>query len=312
MSRLAWFKFYPTDFTGDSHVQEMTTAGVGAYVLLICFHWQEGSLPVDEKRLARIAKMSLRNFRAVWPSIEPCLTEVDLDGCRRYIQKRVSAEHNSAVSQSETNSINGTKGADIRWGKNGKRYSEAIASQIPDTRSQKPAKKTPPTPRKRGGRSGRKGDLSKPPAELQTPEFLEAWEAWGQHLKDRGNKKRSPGAVSGQLKKLDRMGEQRAIAALNHSIAGNYTGIFEDSNNSEAAGAKLSAQIQDILHGGDDEPRQSTDRDDPSRPTTMDRFRRAHQALGDGSRPSTNGHPRGSRLALPPHSEGLPQPRTDT
>lgn len=60
-----------------------------------------------------------------------------------------------------------------------------------------------------------------------------AWGAWCRHRLEI-KKKITPETASGQLGKLAAMGETRAIAAIRHSIAGGWTGIFEPD--SRAAG----------------------------------------------------------------------------
>lgn len=67
------------------------------------------------------------------------------------------------------------------------------------------------------------------PTALDSPEFLEAWNLWSQHRKEK-RIKITPTAARMQLKKLAEMGVDRAIAAITHSIAGGYQGIFEESN----------------------------------------------------------------------------------
>ena len=61
---------------------------------------------------------------------------------------------------------------------------------------------------------------------LKTDAFSEAWTLWQQHRKEKKNPL-TPTATKQQLKKLEEMGEARAVAAIGHSIAGGYTGIFE-------------------------------------------------------------------------------------
>jgi hypothetical protein len=56
--------------------------------------------------------------------------------------------------------------------------------------------------------------------------FSEAWETWIRHRKEK-RQKLTPTATRLQLSKLLTMGEARAIAAIEHSISGNYQGIFE-------------------------------------------------------------------------------------
>jgi hypothetical protein len=64
------------------------------------------------------------------------------------------------------------------------------------------------------------------PSGLDTADFREAWAQWGEHLKQKKTK-RTPLAAEMQLKKLVELGPHGAIAAIRHSIAGNYQGIYE-------------------------------------------------------------------------------------
>ena len=68
---------------------------------------------------------------------------------------------------------------------------------------------------------------------FSSADFVRFWENWEQHRKEK-KAKLTPTAIKQQLEKLKGMGEQRAIAALKHSLANGYTGIFEpDLFNSE-------------------------------------------------------------------------------
>jgi uncharacterized protein YdaU (DUF1376 family) len=55
MSR-AWMPFYVADYLADTG--HLSPAEHGAYLLLMMHYWQSGSLPDDDRKLARIARMS--------------------------------------------------------------------------------------------------------------------------------------------------------------------------------------------------------------------------------------------------------------
>jgi len=61
---------------------------------------------------------------------------------------------------------------------------------------------------------------------FDSPDFVLFWSNWEQHRKEK-KAKLTPTGAKMQLEKLKDMGEQRAIAALKHSLANGYTGIFE-------------------------------------------------------------------------------------
>ena len=64
------------------------------------------------------------------------------------------------------------------------------------------------------------------PANLDMGEFREAWGEWQQHRREI-KKAMTPTAARQQLAKLAEMGPQRAVAALKHSMANGWQGVFE-------------------------------------------------------------------------------------
>lgn len=72
------------------------------------------------------------------------------------------------------------------------------------------------------------GDTTPTPLQL---EFTEAWEDWLKHRQEIGHPLK-PTAAMNALKKLADMGEPRAIAAIRHSIANGWQGLFEPKEDS--------------------------------------------------------------------------------
>ena len=56
MSNSAWMPLHITDYLADTG--HLNAAEHGAYLMLIMHYWQNGSLPADERLLARLARMS--------------------------------------------------------------------------------------------------------------------------------------------------------------------------------------------------------------------------------------------------------------
>lgn len=72
---------------------------------------------------------------------------------------------------------------------------------------------------------------------LRTDEFAAVWYTWTVHRVEIG-KRLTPTSVKQQIKKLEAMGHDRAIAAIEHSIASGYTGIYEDNQRQAAGGGQ--------------------------------------------------------------------------
>ena len=108
MATLPYFKFYPADFMGSGKVQIMHPAKKGVYVSLLCYEWQEGPLPDDPGRLARIAGASPREMKEAWPSVRACFS-VDENG--RLYHPRLERERQDAMSRSKS----AKRSASKRW-----------------------------------------------------------------------------------------------------------------------------------------------------------------------------------------------------
>lgn len=61
MSKRPWMPFYVGDYLKAT--QHLSGPEHAAYLLLMFHYWEEGVLPAEDKRLARIAKMSDREWR---------------------------------------------------------------------------------------------------------------------------------------------------------------------------------------------------------------------------------------------------------
>jgi uncharacterized protein YdaU (DUF1376 family) len=65
-----WMPFHVGDYLGDTG--HLSTIQHGAYLLLILHYWRTGGLPEDDAKLARIAKLSVKNWTEfIKPDLEP-------------------------------------------------------------------------------------------------------------------------------------------------------------------------------------------------------------------------------------------------
>lgn len=89
----------------------MTLSEVGAYAILLCYDWQEGGLPDDEKILARWLRLSPKQFKRVWEVVRPNF--VLHDG--RWWNLRLEKERIKQAEWRAKSSRGGKAGAEARW-----------------------------------------------------------------------------------------------------------------------------------------------------------------------------------------------------
>lgn len=80
---------------------------------------------------------------------------------------------------------------------------------------------------------------------FESEAFKNAWGEWEQHRKEI-KKKITPTTRSKQLLQLRKIGERRAIAALNHSIEKGWGGIYEETNGKPLASTQTPSTPKEI------------------------------------------------------------------
>lgn len=94
----------------------------GAYLHLIMDYWANGKLPDDDKKLARIAKMTDREWKAAKATIQGFFQ----DG---WTHKRVDAEITEAARIAQSNAGKARGAANKRWSKHPPNMPEASSEQ---------------------------------------------------------------------------------------------------------------------------------------------------------------------------------------
>jgi len=96
-----WMPFYVADYLRDT--RRLTAAEHGAYLLLIMEYWISGALPNDDRQLARIACMSLAEWKKAKPNVQPFFGP-------DWIHKRIDIEIEKAQAKYRLRSEAGKRG----------------------------------------------------------------------------------------------------------------------------------------------------------------------------------------------------------
>ena len=127
MSKSPAFQFYPADYSQDVNVRLMNYEQRGIYIELMGICWIEGSIPADEKLLARLLGLEVEHFLEQWEWIKKCF-------CHKsdnfLTHPRLEKEKQKQKSYSKNKSEAGKKGAEKRWGKEVESYSTCHSSAI--------------------------------------------------------------------------------------------------------------------------------------------------------------------------------------
>lgn len=97
MTARPWMPFYFSDYLADT--AHLSVSEHGAYLLLIAHYWAHGGLPAEEATIARITRMSARQ----WSQSRDILRSLFGDVWRH---KRIDHELAKAIEKSKKNSAN--------------------------------------------------------------------------------------------------------------------------------------------------------------------------------------------------------------
>lgn len=235
-----YFPFYPDDFASDGDVEAMSTAQVGAYMLLLCKAWREepvGSVPDDDRRLARWARMTPEEWSEAKSAV---LAPFALRTDGRWHQPRMEREFMKLRESSRRRAEAGAVGAEKRWGKSkndGKRiakpkqsHSDASATAMRTdgiSSSTSTSEVNPPNP-PAGGKARTPpfsiDDVTFPPG-MDSPAVRTAVADWLDHKRARGGGYKSADSVNRLLGQWLMAGPIAFVQAVNNSIANNYQGV---------------------------------------------------------------------------------------
>jgi hypothetical protein len=178
------------------------------------------SIPNEKNAVCTASGLTPRQYENVWdreimPDYHPMFKVEDnrlvCNGLRKEAKKQAARSESCRRSALAKRTLS-------------ERTATAPQSACSPISSPSPAS-TPATPKET--RKG--GKAYEIPPELNDPRFLEVWQEWIKHRSEI-RKKLTPSASKKQLKKLAGWGLERAINAIEHSIAGGWQGIFEEGS----------------------------------------------------------------------------------
>jgi uncharacterized protein YdaU (DUF1376 family) len=131
--RRNWMPLYIPDFLADT--MHLTAAETGAYLCVIMDYWLHDGLPDDDRQLAAVARLPVKSWRAIRPTIQAFFH----DGWRH---KRIDAELAKMVVMTERRRAAGSKGGTAstiaRWNGSSKRQANGQAN-VEQTAKQNPS-----------------------------------------------------------------------------------------------------------------------------------------------------------------------------
>jgi uncharacterized protein YdaU (DUF1376 family) len=115
------FDFFPDDFIAGTY--HLPADAVGIYVRLLCYQWNNGSIPSDENELARVAGVDADAMRTHMRTV---MLKFMPDGCGGLKNVRLEMERGHKLSVIEKSK----SAADSRWTKEKARKAAESASRM--------------------------------------------------------------------------------------------------------------------------------------------------------------------------------------
>src|SRR5258708_1825424 len=107
-----WFKMDPAKFLSDAQVDVMTTLELGACFRLMCRQWIDGSIPDDQRLLARLCRLDAEEMGQAWVTLATFFPIIE-PGKRA--NRFMWLEREKVIADLERKSDEGTRAARKRW-----------------------------------------------------------------------------------------------------------------------------------------------------------------------------------------------------
>lgn len=231
------------DWLTSESVLAMSRAARSLYFDLLLHQWKNGSLPNDEKVLARLTGEGLAEFQALWSEVQKCF---DLANDGRLRNPRMEKERRLTEEYRAAKSAAGRKGADKTNGKAAKGRQKrggadkvppplASANERPSSSASSSSSASESEPAAKGERPAGAGphQLAGWPT-LDTPEAREAWDRWEKYRIERRNRL-TPTGRDGTCRTYADRGAGALIAAIDNTLTKNVLGLLDPDGSKPAA-----------------------------------------------------------------------------
>ena len=227
------FSIYVNDWLGSTSIQLMTPAQEGAYFRLLCHAWSDPhcSLPDDDHALAVLSRLGdewhngasvlIRKCFETHPKVENRIHNLRLSEERKTQRKRARiAKANGLKSWGDGSSRGSKRGCKTSAKRTAKASANCEQNDCLSSSSSSSSSKEIPN------------GISNPPLppELDTPEFLAAWQQWVDVRIEIKKPLKATGAKACIKKLLGwaiEGGVALAIESLDNSSAGGWQGLFD-------------------------------------------------------------------------------------
>ena len=118
--RLEWFPFYVDDFLHSTDVALMTLGEKGLYITLLCLQWSfDKGLPNDNRTLANLVGMPLRDFNVAWRKVKGKFEVTDRN---TLANPRLESVRQEQIAKAKAKSEKAAASVKHRWDKANKPY----------------------------------------------------------------------------------------------------------------------------------------------------------------------------------------------
>lgn len=212
-----YYPKYAQDWLSSESVTSMTLEQQGAFERLLCYQWQQGSIPADKVLLAKLLGVDSSAIAELWQgTLALAYSYMPNDDTRLY-NKRLEEHRTAMEKRNRERKESGYKGAVAHWGKKNIKNGRAIA-ELKHSVSVSVSSLTTPLPPKGGS-----GEI---PTELKDPAFERTFEEWKVFRSAKKGVKAWDIFWQKQLLWLKPFGAVAACEILNQSMRNGWTGLF--------------------------------------------------------------------------------------